>query len=128
MNIPEKLKERLRAGKVIPFVGAGVSMSVRDRETGEPLFPNWRQLLERAADASERQDRTRYAVAIRAQLEFDKPDYLSIAQIAREGLIGTNWFDFLNSQFGKHPSHPCSIPAAVLERVLSERRGRGVCK
>lgn len=49
MMIPETLKKRLREGKVIPFVGAGVSMSVREREGGGPLFPSWREMLERAA-------------------------------------------------------------------------------
>ena len=98
--IPDKLRDRLRARRVIPFVGAGVSMSVQDRETGEPLFPSWRQLLERAAEELIKQQRSPYAGAIRAQLQFDKPDYLSIAQNAREGLIGSNWFDFLRSQFG----------------------------
>ncbi|MDT7808504.1 MAG: hypothetical protein QOJ70_2317 [Acidobacteriota bacterium] len=31
MRIPETLRQRLREGKVIPFIGAGVSMSVRER-------------------------------------------------------------------------------------------------
>jgi hypothetical protein len=97
--IPDKLRDRLRTRRVIPFVGAGVSMSVNDRETGKPLFPSWRQLLERAADELVRQQRDQYANAIRAQLRFDRTDYLSIAQIARDGLIGSNWSDFLHSQF-----------------------------
>jgi hypothetical protein len=99
MNIPEKLRTRLVDRKVIPFVGAGVSLAVKDCATGEPVFPSWHKLLERAAEELDRQQRIQYATAIRAQLEFDEPDYLSIAQIARKGLIGNNWFEFLRSQF-----------------------------
>ena len=49
-NLPRHLEEQLRQHKVIPFVGAGVSMAASGNETGERLFPSWKELLERAAD------------------------------------------------------------------------------
>ena len=48
LHIPRDLQQRLRARKVIPFVGAGVSRAVRHEDTGEPLFPTWKQLLQNA--------------------------------------------------------------------------------
>ena len=39
-DIPQELQERLGEHKVIPFVGAGVSMAVRRREAEERLFPS----------------------------------------------------------------------------------------
>ncbi len=39
INIPKMLEDRLRDKKVIPFIGAGVSMSVFDK-TGNKIFPS----------------------------------------------------------------------------------------
>ncbi|HEY0375359.1 MAG TPA: tetratricopeptide repeat protein [Pyrinomonadaceae bacterium] len=99
MDIPRTLRDRLRADKVIPFVGAGVSMSVLDRETDERLFPSWRELLERAANRLEEENKTPYARAVRSLLDLDKPDYLDAARRAREGLGEAIWYDFLGGQF-----------------------------
>ena len=43
-KIPRSLEEGLRDGRVIPFVGAGVSMAV-ERVGGGRVFPSWKQLL-----------------------------------------------------------------------------------
>src|SRR5438067_11979819 len=99
MDIPKTLKDRLRDGKVIPFVGAGVSMSVIDRETGERLFPSWRELLERSANRLEEEKNSQHAEAVRALLGLPKPDYLEIARHAREGLGEPIWYKFLKEQF-----------------------------
>ncbi|MGB8510261.1 MAG: SIR2 family protein, partial [Pyrinomonadaceae bacterium] len=53
----------------------------------------------------DKQHRTPYATAIRAQLEFDKHDYLAIAKHARDGLIGSNWTNFLSRQFRHQREH-----------------------
>jgi tetratricopeptide (TPR) repeat protein len=98
MNIPKALQDSLRAGNVIPFVGAGVSMSVLDNESGERLFPSWRELLEQAAKRLEEEERIPYANAVRALLEFDRPDYLEAARRAREGLGDAVWYRFLKEQ------------------------------
>ncbi|HEX8922277.1 MAG TPA: hypothetical protein VF766_12445, partial [Pyrinomonadaceae bacterium] len=98
MNIPGMLEEQLRARNVIPFVGAGVSVTVKDRKTGTPLFPSWRKLLEQAARYLEDQKKTPYANVVRSLLELDKPDeYLEAARRAREGL-GSVWSKFLKEQ------------------------------
>ncbi len=102
-NIPQTLRERLRANKVIPFLGAGVSMSVLNKDTGKPLFPSWLQLLQRSADRLDAEQRTPYANTVRGQLQHDDLDYLETARTARKGLKGGNWFDFLKEQFDR----PC---------------------
>jgi tetratricopeptide (TPR) repeat protein len=99
MDIPRNLKERLRDGKVIPFVGAGVSMSVLDSETGERLFPGWRELLESSATRLEEETNSQHAAAVRALLNLPTPDYLEVARLAREGLGDGNWYKFLKEQF-----------------------------
>lgn len=101
MNIPHSLEQILAEGRVVPFVGAGVSMSVLDSKTKRPLFPGWRQLLERAATRLEGERDKRkasYASVVRGLLELAGSDnYLEAARHAREGL-GASWYGFLKAQ------------------------------
>jgi tetratricopeptide (TPR) repeat protein len=99
MDIPKTLRDRLRDGKVIPFVGAGVSMSVLDTETDRRLFPSWRELLEGSANRLEEENNGEYAEAVRALLRLPEPDYLEIARQARKGLGESLWYKFLKDQF-----------------------------
>lgn len=85
MSIPQTLEDRLRTGKVIPFVGAGVSMAVKKQGTNERLFPSWKELLMRAADRLEKEQKSPYARAISGLLEISPPDYLDAAKRARRG-------------------------------------------
>ncbi|MDT7808606.1 MAG: hypothetical protein QOJ70_2419 [Acidobacteriota bacterium] len=91
----------------MPFVGAGVSISVCDRTTGQTLFPGWRDLLERAAarlDEERDGRKASYANAVRGLLGLGKPEeYLRAAQHAREGL-GASWYGFLKGQLNP-PRH-----------------------
>lgn len=49
MTCPDGLKRRYREGRVIPFIGAGVSMSVHWEKDGElKRGPSWSELVERA--------------------------------------------------------------------------------
>ncbi len=91
------LQDRLRERRVIPFVGAGVSMAVKHRHTGEVLFPSWKKLLLSAADRLASDNKQAYANVVRGLLELDKPDYLDAAKRAKESL-GPNWFTFLREQ------------------------------
>ncbi len=97
MEFPKTLAERLRTGKVIPFIGAGVSMSVLERKTGKRLFPSWRELLERAAKRLDEERKSTYGTIVRSLLAADEPDYLYVAKQARDHL-GSVWFEFLKEQ------------------------------
>jgi tetratricopeptide (TPR) repeat protein len=102
MSIPRTLQDSLRAGNVIPFVGAGVSMSVLDTETGARAFPSWRGLLEQSVKRLEEEKNLPHAKAVRALLDLDK-DYLEVAQLAREGLGEAIWQKFLKEQIDYPP-------------------------
>jgi tetratricopeptide (TPR) repeat protein len=102
MKIPETLKKRLREGKVIPFVGAGVSMSVRVRGGG-PLFPSWREMLEKAVLRLEAEGNEGHAGLVRNFLNLKSPNYLEAARYACEGMGESVWFDFLKGQLDKSP-------------------------
>lgn len=97
MNLPETLIERLQSRQLIPFVGAGVPRSVLSAATGKPLFPNWTELLDRAASRLEQESRDGYAMVVRGLLKLDKPEFLDAARRAKEGL-GPVWFKFLKDQ------------------------------
>jgi tetratricopeptide (TPR) repeat protein len=98
MIIPDALERSLLSGKVIPFVGAGVSMAVKRKDTEHRVFPSWRELLERAADRLRSEHKDSYAKAVQSLVELNKPDeYLSAAKFAKEQL-GQVWFPFLNEQ------------------------------
>jgi hypothetical protein len=90
-KIPRSLEEALRDGRVIPFVGAGVSMAV-ERVGGGRIFPSWKQLL---LDGARRlEDDGKNAELVRALLNDDEPDYLQAAQKLR-GKLGPLWGAFL---------------------------------
>lgn len=102
MKIPEKLRQRLREGKVIPFVGTGVSMSVREHD-GAGLFPSWGEMLERAAVRLEAEGDGACAGLVRNFLSLKAPNYLEAARYAHEGLGPSIWYDFLREQLDKPP-------------------------
>lgn len=116
-SIPDTLKKRLRAGRVIPFVGAGVSMSVKDKETNEPLFPGWRRLLESAAARLERDKKDSHAGLVRNFLAPDISDYLEAAKRAREGMGAAIWVEFLKEQLDKL-SEQASVESLALAQAI----------
>ncbi|HEX7331720.1 MAG TPA: tetratricopeptide repeat protein [Pyrinomonadaceae bacterium] len=98
MNIPAALKRSLLSRTVIPFVGAGVSMAVKEKAGELPVFPGWRQLLERAADRLRNEHKPKYANAVQSLVELNKTEeYLTAAKLARVQL-GPVWFTFLKEQ------------------------------
>jgi tetratricopeptide (TPR) repeat protein len=97
MAYPQTLIKNLQAGKVIPFVGAGVSRSVIAKD-GKPLFPTWRQLLYDAADRLKAEGKETYGALVRNLVDIDQPDYLKAAEYAKTKL-GAIWFEFLREQF-----------------------------
>ena len=101
MEIPQTLQERLKSGKVIPFVGAGVSRSVKSKaDPNKPLFPSWKELLFAAAEQLRAEGKGADGDHVRTSIEIDPPKYLEAAQHAREKL-GPVWYTFLKEQLDK---------------------------
>lgn len=86
MLIPDDLKRLCRAGRLIPFVGAGVSQSVQWKEGGEDRHGiSWKELVDGAAKI----------------LGFDMPDLLRVRgtdlqileyfRIRKNAAFLTNW-------------------------------------
>jgi hypothetical protein len=51
VTIPATLKKALENRTVVPFVGAGLSMTVLKKGSKEALFPSWKQLLLKRSSA-----------------------------------------------------------------------------
>jgi hypothetical protein len=112
-SLPSTLIEALKNRSVIPFVGAGVSRAVTD-ESGQNLFPTWREFLLAAAERLRDERMIPQANRVQATVECD--DYLDAAKVARNAL-GPTWFDFLKAQFDPPASR--ARPAGLeLARVV----------
>lgn len=88
-----ELTDLLKDKQLVPLVGAGVSMSIKDINNN-PVFPNWEKLLNAAANEikdQEDQDHCKYLVK-RARL-------LEAANEIKSFLPGEKWYAFLKSQF-----------------------------
>ena len=97
-NLPSHLQEQLKNRNVIPFLGAGISTAVRAKETGEHLFPSWKELLERAVQRLRDEDHPDHANAISGLIGIGPEKYFEAADLARQGLVGGTWFNFLKEQ------------------------------
>ncbi len=73
------LKKHILEGKVVPFVGAGVSMAVLSQKDKKRIFPTWIGLLNILADGLEKCGRKKEATVIKATLELEETDYLRLA-------------------------------------------------
>jgi tetratricopeptide (TPR) repeat protein len=72
-------------------------MAVLDRETHQPLFPSWSQLLMAAAERLDAESKPEEASLIRSHLNVSKPDFLYAATRARAAL-GPLWYEFLKDK------------------------------
>ena len=119
-TIPDNLRSAFVNKTLVPIVGAGVSMSLKDSD-GERLFPSWKELLELAAKKLEGEGRLDFAAAIRAELELGK--YQLAADHARDGLRGALWNKFFKETFAVERAAiddtSLQLPQAIWQ--LSER-------
>lgn len=97
MSIPRALQDRLRDGHVIPFVGAGVSMSILDRRSHQPVFPSWRQLLDAAGERLAQELKQNDADLVRSFLNVKPAQFLQAANWAQKSL-GPVWYEFLKDK------------------------------
>lgn len=92
-GIPKTLEDALRDDFVVPFVGAGVSMNVKDKH-GNILYPSWGKLLAGAAERLRADGKTDEASVVLGLLNKRNPDYYESARYAREGM-GPGWYGYL---------------------------------
>jgi SIR2-like domain len=115
---PESLLNALISGEVVPFIGAGVSMSVKklphDPELDEhgneikdklgetkykSLFPSWHEFLTNAAKKLIDEDKPTRANLVQGFLDDLPPRYLEATQEAFDGLRQRQWYRLLSENF-----------------------------
>src|SRR5262245_45579665 len=98
-SAPRDLLEAVADKRVVPFVGAGVSLSIRARD-GSRLFPTWLDLLELAAKALDDNHLQSEATLVRALIGAQPPDVYYAAERAHRALKN-RWPRFLTGVFAR---------------------------
>jgi hypothetical protein len=96
MPLTDSLKLALSSKKILPLVGAGVSMSINNKG-GERVFPSWKELLLSAAEKLENENELDTATLIKIFIR--KNDYQSAAEHAYDGLKNGHWHRFIQDKF-----------------------------
>ncbi|WP_032545788.1 hypothetical protein, partial [Vibrio splendidus] len=94
--IPQSLKNNIGKGNVIPLIGAGVSMAIKDKN-GNKVFPSWKELLTSAANKIGEEGKETEKNVILGTLEMNQ--YGFAAKIAKDSLASALWYEFLNDNF-----------------------------
>src|SRR5262245_31294124 len=103
IELPESLKESIADKRLVPFVGAGVSNSIR-RKDGSRALPTWLELLERGALALRRDGKGPVATLVESSIQvLATPNATGMDPISLAGLIRTNlgprsWANFLRNE------------------------------
>src|ERR1043166_6807436 len=100
VDLPTSFKEVVAAKRLVPFVGAGVSSSIRKRD-GSPAFPSWNDLLLKGAEALRDEGKEQVAAGIEQAVQILRtPNAIGLmpTQVAdgiRKNLSGFRWAKFL---------------------------------
>ncbi len=121
-NIPKKLLKACQENKLIPVVGAGVSMSLTDTDK-KRIFPSWIELLKHAEDELRDSGKLKLANGISAMLDLE--DFQQAAKYARQGLQGTCWSNFFRKHF-EEPLNLISEDSKDLPKAIWELSNRVV--
>src|SRR4028118_1502213 len=97
-ELSSSLKKALQTRNIIPFVGAGVSLAVKDKQ-GKNLFPGWYDLLANASAKLKDKNESK-AKRLEGAIDDSPPDYMAAAKHARDGL-GGQWYDYLKEVFDR---------------------------
>ncbi|UTV28442.1 SIR2 family protein [Photobacterium atrarenae] len=95
-NIPKSLRDAIQSKQIIPFVGAGVSRSIKDKQNKQ-VFPGWLELLELAAKEVKSEGDLNNATLVETFLKIK--DYQQAAKYAHQSLNGPCWVNFFKTIF-----------------------------
>jgi hypothetical protein len=114
MQLPRGLLERVGQGKIIPFVGAGLSRGIKSKG-GDALFPSWSELLIKAADELRSDGKIDDADLVSS--ETRKNLLVEAANHAEKGLGRSAWLRLLKDTFDHvyDDADPASL--ALLQQV-----------
>src|SRR5215813_2032682 len=102
-EIPRVLRDSVANCTLVPFVGAGVSLSVKNR-SGKRTFPTWPELLLGGAEELRQDQKPGIANYVESGIKLlEDPNargganYIQLAKMIRDNLSGDRWVAFLES-------------------------------
>ena len=98
-HLPQSLIAAIKNNNLIPFVGAGVSMGIRDNQDNR-IFKSWTNSLLDAVEILNNEQKTKEATAIKALLDLPDVDYLEIASKIHK-YLNSHWNTYLKQTFNK---------------------------
>lgn len=114
MSIPGALIRAVREHRIVPLVGAGVSIGV-----GRGLFPSWKQLME--ALTARLEDEAYGDVARTVGMRIELGDYVRAAELGLQALGPYRFNQFLRERF--RLPRPDELDLAVPEGIWRLRPG-----
>ena len=111
-SIPASLKHAIAKGQLVPFIGSGVSLSVK-----QDLFPTWIELLKKMAQSLIKEENEDAASIVNAYCKPKNLDLLKAADVAYDKLGKAGFNDVMVKQFeldrDQHPDIDLSLPKAI---------------
>lgn len=91
--------DAIKNNTLIPFVGAGISMGIKDNQNNQ-IFKSWTNSLLDAVEILNYEQKTKEATAIKALLDLPDVDYLETASKIHK-YLNSNWNTYLKQTFDK---------------------------
>ncbi|MDX9901714.1 MAG: tetratricopeptide repeat protein [Aliarcobacter sp.] len=98
-NLPQSLIDTIKNNNLIPFVGAGVSMGIKDTQNNR-IFKSWTNSLLDAVQILKNENEDAKARRIESGLEIQPIDYLEIASEIHK-YLNSHWNKYFTQTFDK---------------------------
>ena len=116
-HLPKSLIDAIKNDTLIPFVGAGISIGIKDNKDNL-IFKSWTNSLLDAAEILNYEQKTKEATAIKALLDLPDVDYLETASKIHK-YLNSNWNKYLTQIFDKSSENinqsSLQIPKEILK-------------
>jgi hypothetical protein len=116
-NLPQSLIDAIKNNNLIPFVGAGVSMGIKDNQDNQ-IFKSWTNSLLDAVQILKDEKENAKATRIESGLKIQPIDYLEIASEIHK-YLNSQWNKYLTTTFDKDLENinrdTLSIPKEILK-------------
>ena len=116
-NLPQSLIDAIKNNNLIPFVGAGVSMGIKDTQNNR-IFKSWTNSLLDAVQILRNEKEDAKATRIESGLKIQPIDYLEIASEIHK-YLNSQWNKYLTTTFDKDLENinrdTLSIPKEILK-------------
>jgi tetratricopeptide (TPR) repeat protein len=116
-NLPQSLIDAIKNNTLIPFVGAGISMGIKDNQDNR-IFKSWTNSLLDAVQILRNEQKNDEATNIESELKILPVDYLAIASKINK-YLNSQWNKYLTTTFDKNleniDKNSLSIPKEILK-------------